>query len=209
LNAATPPDAGRVREPVRNRVRQRWAQALSVAGHPAVLMPLAVPFAARAQGADAALLRTAVAACILVAVITMLFSLLQVRRGRWAHVDASRAGERQQLNLFLAVLLLGAAGALHLGGAAPAVVAGLGLSGAMVVVAWGLRSWLKTSLHVAFALLAAGLAWPTWTLAGAIGVLAIGVAWSRVVLGRHTRAEVAAGALLGIAAGAAMRILQS
>ena len=190
-------------------LRQRWAQALSVVGHPAVLMPLAVPFAARAQGADAALMRSAVAACVLVAAATMVFSLVQVRRGRWAHVDASRAGERQQLNLFLAVLLIGAAGALYLNGAAQAVVAGLGLSGAMVVVAWALRSWLKTSLHVAFALLAAGLAWPTWALAAPIAVLALGVAWSRVVLGRHTRAEVAAGALLGCAAGAALRILQA
>ncbi len=65
--------------------------------------------------------------------------------------------------------------------------------------------YLKSSLHVAFAsfcgvLLAGGPA----TAGAAVAAVAL-LAWSRVVLGRHRPAEVLSGALLGVAAGAALR----
>jgi membrane-associated phospholipid phosphatase len=173
------------------------ARALSIIGHPALLIPIAVAESASARTASTAQMRDAMFACVWVAVVTMVFSVYKVRRGLWVHVDACGVDERRELNVFLAVLLLGAAGALHWLGQPRAVVMGLGLCGAMVVVALAARGWLKISLHAAFAVYAAGIAWPALWISAAIALLAIGVAWSRVVLQRHTVTEVLVGALLG------------
>ena len=61
-------------------------------------------------------------------------------------------------------------------------------------------------LHVAFAAFCATIVSlaPAASIAAAMGVIAI--AWSRLVLKRHTLAEVALGALIGAAAGLALRL---
>lgn len=182
------------------------ARALSIVGHPAVLMPVAVAAAASGPGAPPQLLRVALGTAVAVAVIVGLYSLWQVHRGRWAHVDASHPAERNQLNLVLAGLLCAAAGLLWALGQPPAVAAGPLLAALLVLLTHALRRWLKVSLHAAFALFAAALVWPYLPGTLAIGALALGVAWSRLVLRRHTLAEVLTGLLFGAAFGAALRL---
>ena len=182
------------------------ARALSIVGHPAVLMPVAVAAAASGPGAPPQLLRVALGTAVAVAVIVGLYSLWQVHRGRWAHVDASHPAERSQLNLVLAGLLCSAAGLLWALGQPPAVAAGPLLAALLVLLTHALRRWLKVSLHAAFALFAAALVWPHLPGTLAIGALALGVAWSRLVLRRHTPAEVLTGLWLGAAFGAALRL---
>ena len=182
------------------------ARALSIVGHPAVLMPVAVAAAASGPGAPPQLMRVALSTAVVVAVIVGLYSLWQVRRGHWAHVDASHPAERSQLNLVLAGLLCAAAGLLWALGQPPAVAAGPLLAALLVLLTHALRRWLKVSLHAAFALFAAALVWPHLPGTLAIGALALGVAWSRLVLRRHTLAEVLTGLWLGAAFGAALRL---
>lgn len=182
------------------------ARVLSIVGHPALLMPLAVAAAASGPGAPPQLLRVALGTALAVAVIVGLYSLWQVRRGRWAHVDASHPAERSQLNLVLAGLLCAAAALLWALGQPPAVAAGPLLAALLVLLTHALRRWLKVSLHAAFALLAAALVWPHMPGALVVGLLALGVAWSRLVLRRHTLAEVLTGLLFGAAFGAALRL---
>jgi hypothetical protein len=126
------------------------------------------------------------------------FSLWQVRRGHWQHIDASARSERSSLNIFLAaVLLLGAAIGFHqltdLG-----LPLGLLLSGVLIVVVMLGSPWVKLSLHASFATFAVSLLWPLklWHIALA-SVAAAGICWSRVMLARHTIFEVVAGGLLG------------
>jgi chromate transport protein ChrA len=135
------------------------------------------------------------------------FTLLRTRSGRWAHVDASERHERAELNLFAGTLMLALAAAGQLLDAPPALVAALLLSGLLVLGGHLLRHRLKASLHVGFALLAAGIAWPVVPAAAALLLLAGLVAWSRLQLRRHTRADVVAGALLGIACAALYQVL--
>lgn len=182
------------------------ARALSIVGHPAVLMPVAVAAAASGPGAPPQLLRVALGTAVAVAVIVGLYSLWQVHRGRWAHVDASHPAERSQLNLVLAGLLCAAAGLVWALGQPPAVAAGPLLAALLVLLTHALRRWLKVSLHAAFAFFAAALVWPHLPGTLAIGALALGVAWSRLVLRRHTLAEVLTGLWLGAAFGAALRL---
>ena len=183
------------------------ARALSIIGHPALLMPLAIAVAATATEAPPQLLRVAFGSAVAVAAVVGLFSLWQVRAGRWLHVDASRPSERRQLTRLLAVLLGAIAVALWASGQAPAVTAGPLLVALPVVAAHALRRSWKVSLHAAYAVLAAALLWPQLLGTALVGLLALGVAWSRLELRRHTRAEVLAGLLLGAASGAALQLL--
>lgn len=187
-----------------NRAAARW---LSIVGHPGLLMPVAVPLAAVQRGAPAQDLWLGAAAAAAVALVVALYSLRQVRVGRWSHVDASAPAERLRLNLFLAGLLLAAAAALWLTTRSQVLAAGLGTSGAIVLAALALRRYLKLSLHCAFAAYAAALTWPVWPALAGLAVLALAVGWSRWQLRRHTRREVLAGLGIGALAGLAFNLL--
>jgi hypothetical protein len=153
------------------------------------------------RGASPEFLRAAVGAAVFVAISVAVYSLVQVRKGRWLHVDASVPRERSQLNLFLLALLLGTAAFFWWGGENPAVALGLAGSGVIVTIAHASRRWLKMSLHAAFAVFAATLLWPNLWAVVLLLLLAVGVAWSRLFLQRHTAAEVVIGVLAGAAVG--------
>jgi hypothetical protein len=183
------------------------ARALSIVGHPGVVMPVAVLVSVVSRGAPNEVARVAFVAALGIAAVVAVYSLLQVRSGRWAHVDASVPTERVHLNLLLAGLLLGAAFILRVSGQPAALVAGVGLSAAIVLVALVSRHWMKLSLHSAFGAYAAALLWPLLLALGILASLAAAVAWSRLQLGRHTATEVAAGLSLGVVAGVAFQLL--
>lgn len=181
--------------------RMACARALSIVGHPALLMPGAVVLSAVGRQATAGTVLAAVAATAFVALAVIGYSVLQVRAGRWTHVDASVPHERGQLNLFLAALLFATAAALWWLGQPPSLATGLAAGGLLVVLAYALGHWLKMSLHVAFAVFAAALLWPDTAALGTVLLLAAGVSWSRLALRRHTPLDVAIGGLAGGAAG--------
>src|SRR5512138_2998043 len=104
--------------------RTELARAVSIAGHPVVVLPGAI-FAGVWGVAPPNVVRQAVLPAVLVGATVMVYSAIQVRRGRWVHVDASVREERQQLNLFLAVLLVLVSGALWGIGLPRGVVAGV------------------------------------------------------------------------------------
>lgn len=178
------------------------AHTFSLLGHPALLMPLVV-LIATGTGGMAPILATAAVAAFVVG-----FSALRVRSGDWRDSDASAQHERKELNLFLVALLFAAAALAYGLGQPTQLIAGLALSGAIVLAALALRRRLKLSLHVAFAVFGAGV---LGLLAPAIGialaVFALGVAWSRLELQRHTRADVAAGAIAGALAVLALAMM--
>lgn len=184
---------------------QAVARFLSVLGHPVLLMPLAVALAVRSRGGDAAVLAAALGLTAVVAVAVVVYSALQVRRGRWRHVDATVPAERRQLNLFA----LGVLAACAAAGAVVAWPVGLGLGAGVALVATGLllRRHLHLSLHAGFGALAVALAWPQWPAMGGLALLVAGVCWSRLVLGRHRPLDVAAGLAAGALAGLAFVVL--
>lgn len=183
------------------------ARALSIAGHPAVVMLLAVPLAAAQRGAPARELWWGTGAALAVASSVALYSLRQVRAGRWVHLDASCPAERLHLNLFLMSLLFAAAAVLGLTARSAVLAAGLGSCAAIVLAALVLRRRMKLSLHCAFGAFAAALAWPAGPALAALAALALAVAWSRLRLGRHTPAEVVAGLGTGALAGVGFNLL--
>ena len=180
------------------------ARTLSILGHPLLALPAAALLVAAWSGMGARHWTLAAIALALIALIIQGWSWWQVRRGKWQHVDASQHHERQGLNRFLLVLLAGAAGYFALVSPQPALSLGLACAAAIIATSMLLASWLKLSLHAAFAMFAALLLWALGPAVLAVGCLfAAAVAWSRWVLGRHRRRELMAGAMVGTTAGMA------
>lgn len=180
---------------------------LSVAAHPALLMPVAVVGAALTRGASRGTTQAAAAASVGVALAVLVYSFFRVSLGHWAHADASRPAERVQLNLFLALVLVAVATLAHVYMHSATVTVGALLCAAQVAVALSVRSWQQPSLHASFAVYSAALWWPVYAVVLILLLLAAGVVWSRLVLGRHTRTELATGAAMGAAAGLAFHLL--
>ncbi len=179
----------------------RFARGVSILGHPLLVLPTALLLPAALRGGDPHALQAAFAGIVLFAAAVMGWSWRQVRRGRWAHVDASQPSERRSLNrMLLALIGLGALLAWR-GLPAPDPALALALSAGIVALAMLTARWCKLSLHIAFAVYAIGLLWPLGPAAiAACCLLATAVAWSRLRLSRHRPPDVVAGAAAGLMA---------
>jgi len=187
-------------------MRVAVARAVSIAGHPVVILLVATLSAASTRGASRRQLWFIGGALVTLGVVVLGFSWLQVRAGRWSHVDASVRHERKSLNVVLGGVCLLSAVLLWFLTRRSYMSLGLALSGALIVIALLIARWVKVSLHAAFAAFATALLWPI-KLAVIAGVLVTAaVVWSRLVLGRHVAADVAAGLVLGAAAGGAYHL---
>ncbi len=178
------------------------ARAVSILGHPVVLVSVAAFTAASKQGAPLTELRIIRLFLLVLALVVFGFMWFQVRAGRWTHVDASARGERRSLNLFLVGLFVLSAVLLRYLLRSSQISIGLALAAMLIIVALLLARWVKVSLHTAFAAYSAVLLWPL-KLAVVAGIMATAaVAWSRLALGRHGAADVGIGFILGVVAGA-------
>lgn len=172
------------------------ARLVSIAGHPAVLMPIAGMIAARGIDVGTALIVSVACAFVVVG-----YSFYKTRRGDWVHIDASVPAERAQLNSRVGLGLLVAAGLLAFTGLHVGFPAVVGLSGLIVLVAHLLRGLAKLSLHVAFAVFSTVLVWPNHVAAVGLAVMAVAVGWSRIALRRHVAADIMLGAVAGVLSG--------
>lgn len=177
---------------------QALARTLSIMGHPVVVLPVALWLATPRTGSDAATF----AGLAGFGAVVVGWSWWQVRRGRWAHVDASAHRERRSLSTF--VLVLFAVGALLAWRLAPPAIAwAIACALPIIVLAMLSARWCKLSLHVAFAVYAALLLARLGTAAWLAGLCFSGVlAWSRLALARHAPRDLAAGAAAGALSGA-------
>ena len=184
----------------------RIARGVSILGHPMLVMPLVAWLAARANRGDGPSTLALLMGIVGIGLIVFAFSAMQVRAGRWQHVDASAESERRGLNIFLlGLFIVSAALAGWNFGHSPITVALL-LAAAIILLALLVAPWCKLSLHVAFGCFAIFV--PGSLLIGAgLAILVSVVAWSRLVLGRHNLTDILVGMLAGIAAGVVFHIL--
>lgn len=141
--------------------------------------------------------------------ITLLVSY-QVLRGRWTDLDVSVRRQRYALYPFgIACMLLLAFVFARLN--APRIAIGAAIAIVLANAADGLINFMyKVSAHATGAAVCASLLWvavPPSRIPAALAALAVG--WSRVVLGRHTRGQVALGWAVGVAASAVALALGS
>jgi len=135
----------------------------------------------------------------------LIYTRRQIRRERWTDYDVSVRQDRYRLYpLLLAVLGLSALVFWFVGGPR-FMIRGLLASMVLAFAAMLANLVLKVSLHTALSVFCALviLALNNWLGIGAC-IFAMLIGWSRVVLKRHTTAEVISGALLGSIVGVAL-----
>lgn len=171
------------------------ARAVSVAGHPFLLVPVTIALVTGNWIPAAAIAATMTLPML---VITM----RRVRRGTWSDHDVSRREQRTGLYRIALPLLVPMTVVLYLLGAERQMLRGVAAAAFMLLAGLLLHRWLKTSMHMMAAAYCAALVvrvYPSWWVAAVAVVLAI--AWSRLALQRHTLPEVMVGAALGAACG--------
>jgi hypothetical protein len=183
----------------------RW---ISIIFHPFVMVGVMVGAAAAArQGAGGAVRAVAVTALFTIVPMAVLM-WRQVRRGRWQHADASNRAERPILYAVGGLALVALLAYLLLRGPQSFMVRGAAATFGMLAVCALATRWIKVSLHMAFAALAAAsLALMRSPVGYAVLLLLPVLMWSRLTLERHSPAEVALGTIIGAGAGAALHYL--
>jgi len=183
----------------------RW---LSIIFHPFVMVGVmaATASAARQTAGEAA---RSVAIVALFTIIPMAILMTrQVRRGAWNNVDASNRAERPVLYLVVGSGLVALLIYLLTARQESFMVRGVVTTLAMVAACTVATRWIKVSLHMAFATLAAtALALMRSPVGYALLLALPALLWSRLSLRRHTGREVALGTIIGGAAGAAIHYL--
>ncbi len=176
----------------------RW---ISILAHPFVMVAVLVAVTAMRQSSANAVQSELVVVLAVVVPIAVLM-VRQVRRGRWSNVDASKPSERPALFLVALTGLVAALGWLLLNDPHSFLVRGMLVTAAFLLLAAVLTRWVKLSLHVAFAALAATA---LVLLGSAVGYVLAAVVpmvfWSRLVLARHSVHELLVGFALGVLTG--------
>ena len=183
----------------------RW---ISIIFHPFVMVGVMVGAAAAPrQGTGGAMRAVGVTALFTIVPLAVLM-WRQVRRGRWENADASNHAERPILYLVLGLALVALLAYLVLLRAQSFMVRGVLVTFGMMAVCALATRWIKVSLHMAFATLAAtGLAFMRSPAGYALLATLPVLMWSRLTLERHSPAEVALGTIIGAAAGASLHYL--
>ena len=177
----------------------RFARIISILGHPLLVLPTALALPVALHDGNPRTLQAMLVGFMLFAALMLGWSWLQVRRKRWAHVDASQPSERHSLNRTLLIAITAGALLAWRGLPTPDLGLALALSAGIVAVAMLSARGCKLSLHVAFALYAAGLLWPLGSIAVGAGCMcAVVVAWSRLRLSRHEPIDLLVGAAAGL-----------
>src|SRR5687768_6420412 len=89
----------------RASMNRAFARAVSISGHPMVVLPLAALALTLARGEYRVAVWMGLGFAAFAGMV-MAYSGWQVRRGRWSHMDASDQSERKSLNRFLLIALL-------------------------------------------------------------------------------------------------------
>ncbi len=180
----------------------RWLSSLF---HPFVMVGVMVGAAAAARqtAGEAARSVAIVAAFTIVPIALVMWR--QVRRGTWENADASNRAERPILYIAGVLALVALLAYLLILRPQSFMVRGVVATLGMMAVCAAATRWVKVSLHLAFATLAAtALAVMRSPIGYALLLALPAVAWSRLALHRHTPIEVALGSIIGAAAGVAI-----
>ena len=128
-----------------------------------------------------------------------------VQKGKYTNYDISNKAQRQSWYLFPTLLLAAVTLILFLTDQSQALRMGVAGALALFIFAQILNLYIKTSLHVGFNTYLAFLIFPfNWVVGVGTLVFSFFLGWSRIVLKRHTLAEVVSGALLGLVVGGLM-----
>jgi len=184
------------------------ARVVSVILHPFVMVGVMVGTAAASRQTRSEAFRSIALVVLMTIVPIAVLMIRQVRRGVWENADASNRRERPMLYLVQGAGLIALLAYLTLSGPQSFMVRGVVATLGMVAVCAVATRWIKVSLHMAFAALAATTLAVMGSIVGYVLLLVLPVlAWARLALSRHTPLELALGTLAGVSAGVAIDLL--
>ena len=181
---------------------------LSIVFHPFVMIGVMAGTAAAARQTTGEAARSVATVAMFTIVPMAVLMWRQVRRGRWKNADASERAERPILYIVGAIALAGLLAYLAVLRPQSFMIRGVVATLGMFAVCGVATRWIKVSLHMAFAALAAtALALMKSPVGYALLLALPAVAWARLFLWRHTPIEVILGTFIGAGAGAAIHYL--
>jgi hypothetical protein len=174
----------------------RW---ISIIGHPFTFVVLLVATASwKMHGGHHAIRTTG----IVIAVTLLPLGLFIWNRyslGHWQTVDASAPSDRPALYTAAFILLVPMAVYFLVGEGATEMIRGLVAVGALIGIAAAANRWIKLSVHLTIATFAATIITRLSPIFGCalLAFLPL-LGWSRLMLSRHSIAEVLGGFVLGL-----------
>jgi hypothetical protein len=186
-------------------IAARW---LSIVAHPFVMVAVMVGSAAAARQTQGEALRS-VAIVVVVTIVPLLILMTRkVRSGAWQNADASNQAERPTLYLVGTIVLMGLLAYVTMFRPHDFMVRGVVTTLGMFAACAVATRWIKVSLHMAFAALAATMLSLMGSVVGYLLLLMLpALAWARLALSRHTPLELTIGTIAGTAAGVAIYCL--
>lgn len=134
----------------------------------------------------------------------------EVRKGHWQNLDASNPKERRTVYALAILLLIFLFFWLLQRKAESYLLRGVPWGLALVTSLALVNRWIKASVHMAFASMAATIALFLGSLTALFLVPGLPLlAWSRLYLSRHKPGELVVGAMLGTLAGLGVRIFSA
>jgi hypothetical protein len=180
----------------------RW---VSIVFHPFVMVGVMVGAAAAMRQTRGEAVRNGGVVMLFTTVPLAGLMWRQVRRGKWENADASNRAERPILYVVGGITLVALLAYLLLLRPQAFMVRGVVATFGMMAVCAAATRWIKVSLHMAFATLAATALALMRSPVGYVLLLALpAILWSRFTLQRHTARELILGTMIG--AGAALAI---
>ena len=180
----------------------RW---LSIIAHPFVMVGVMVGAAVASRHSAGEAIRSVFIVGAFTIVPLLVLMVRQVRAGAWKNVDASNVSERPLLYAVGGLASIALLVYLVLARPQSFLIRGSAGTLTMFAVCALVTRWIKVSLHMAFAALAATTLLLIGSPAGWVLLPVVpALAWSRLALKRHRLVEVALGAVIGIVAGLAI-----
>ena len=183
----------------------RISRAVSVLGHPLLTAAAFVLFVSftRFNGVKALVSSVVVIGLVILPIVA--WNYRNTRKGRYSNFDVSVRSQRHSFYGVSIALLLLATLVLWLTGQPLALRCGMGFALLLVVLSGLVNRYIKASLHTAVSVFLSLALLTMHPVAGAVLLGFSGVvAGSRLVLGRHTPPEIAAGGLIGLATGGSL-----
>ena len=178
--------------------RRQIARWISIVGHPFTFVVLLVATVSwKVHGGQHALRTTGIVVAGMLVPLG-LFIWNRYSLGHWKTVDASAPADRPALYTATFLLLIPVGVYFILRDRGAEMVRGLAAVAILIGILAGLNRWIKLSVHVTLATFAAVII-TRLTLPLGLALLCFlpFLGWSRLILSRHSLAEVAGGFLLG------------
>lgn len=182
---------------------KKFAEVVSIIGHPFVTIPVFVIILLFAQEspAAAALLSLLIIGGIFVPVSVRTW--LGVRKGKYTNLDVSDQTQRQEWFVAITVMVIIVTIIIWLTNQQRSLVLGMTFSSIMMVLTKLINYRIKVSMHMTFHAFVSFMILYFYPVVGVLALLFLPLlAWSRLYLKRHYLNEVVVGTLLGSTFGA-------